>query len=210
MKNYTDLTLIIDRSGSMQSISNDMEGGFSTFLAEQKASGDDIKVSVVYFDSQYEISFTEKDIKDVDGIKIIPRGSTALFDAIGKTINLTGERLSKLNESERPNRVLIYTITDGEENSSVEYASEAVKRLVQHQRDVYSWDFVFLGADIDSFSVGNSLGIGASSSANFTRSSAGVKGMWAQTTSDFDTYKKLDRSIDTTSTYCSTVSETTT
>lgn len=208
MKNYTDLTLVIDRSGSMSSIAKDMEGGFATFLENEKKTGDDTKVTAIYFDDKYQIDFVAKNIKDVDGIKIVPRGSTALMDALGKAITETGERLAALDEADRPNRVLFYVITDGYENASQEYTREQVKTKIEHQRSKYAWDFVFLGTtDIDTATESLSLGITAASTAGFNRSAKGVAAMWAANVQDFANYKKLDRSLDTNSTYCAMVAQ---
>lgn len=201
MKNYTDLTLIIDRSGSMHRIAKDMEGGFASFLKQEKASGDETKVSIVYFDDIIEQDVVTADIKDIDGIRIVPRGSTALLDAVGKTIDKTGERLAAMAEEDRPNRVLIYIITDGQENASRNYSLDQIREKIVHQREHYAWDFVFLGANIDSFSVGGGMGIVGAATANFDASSAGVASMWASNTRGYDSYKKLDRTIDRKSTY---------
>lgn len=201
MKNYTDLTLIIDRSGSMQSIAKDMEGGFSTFLTKEKKSGDETKVSIVYFDDIIEQDVQSADIKDINGIKIVPRGSTALLDAVGQTVVKTGERLAAIPEDERPNRVLVYIITDGQENASKEYSLEQIREKIVHQREQYAWDFVFLGANIDSFGVGGNLGVCRASTANFDSTHDGVAAMWMSNSVSFDGYKKLDRSKDRLSTY---------
>jgi len=201
MKNYTDLTLIIDRSGSMNRIAKDMEGGFATFLKQEKASGDETKISINYFDDFIEKDVVTADIKDIDGIRIVPRGSTALLDAVGKTIVETGERLAAMAEEDRPNRVLIYIITDGQENASREYTLDQIREKITHQREHYAWDFVFLGANIDSFAVGGGMGIVGAATANFDASSAGVACMWAANSKGYDSYKKLDRTVDRKSTY---------
>ena len=201
MKNYTDLTLIVDRSGSMSRIARDMEGGFATFLKQEKESGDKTNISIVYFDDHIDQDVTSADIKDIDGIKIVPRGSTALLDAVGQTIAKTGERLSAMAEEDRPNRVLIYIITDGQENASHEYTLAQIRENITHQREHYAWDFVFLGANIDSFSVGGGMGIVGAATANFMATSAGVADLWSSNSEAFTMYKSLDRTVDRASTY---------
>lgn len=201
MKNYTDLTLIIDRSGSMSRIAKDMEGGFATFLEQEKKSPDETKVSIVYFDDCIEQDVENADIKDISGIKIVPRGSTALLDAVGQTIDKTGIRLNAMDEKDRPNRVLIYIITDGQENASHEYSLTQIREKIVHQRDQYAWDFVFLGANIDSFAVGGNLGIVGAATANFTANPAGVQSMWAANSKAFTRYKGLDRNENRLATY---------
>jgi hypothetical protein len=203
MKNYTDLNIILDRSGSMSSIANDMVGGIKTFLDKEKETGDDTKVSFYQFDDQYEAVFIDKDIKEDIKIDLLPRGSTALLDALGRTIVSVGEKLSKLDEKDRPNRVLFLVITDGYENASREFSSEDVKEKVKHQREKYAWDFVFLGAGEDAVLAQHAgLGIGASSSKGFARSAKAIAATWDTVTDSYQTYKTLDRN--NVATYCCT------
>lgn len=203
MKNYTDLNIILDRSGSMSSIAKDMAGGIKTFLEKEKETGDDTKVSFFQFDDQYETVFVDKDIKEDIKIDLLPRGSTALLDALGRTIVSVGEKLSKMKEADRPNRVLFLVITDGFENSSQEFTSEVVSEKVKHQREKYAWDFVFLGAGEDAvLAQHKGLGIGASSSKGFARSAAAIASTWDTVTDSYQMYKTLDRRDMTT--YCST------
>ncbi len=207
MKNYTDLTFVIDRSGSMYSIAREMELGFKAFIENEIASGDETKVSVILFDERYEVSFVGKDIKEVDSVEIKPRGGTALRDALGKTINAVGERLAALPEEERPNRVLIVTITDGYENSSREFDPLALKGMIEHQKEVYAWDFSFIGANIDSFAVGGSLGVTRSATCDFNADADGVRGAWTTLESSYASYKTINRNFDRTSTLCLTKEE---
>ena len=116
--NYTDITVILDRSGSMSTIKTDMEGGLNSFFAKQRELDGLCKVSLHQFDDKYETVFENKDIADVPEVKLEPRGMTALLDAIGKTVNSLGLRLSELNESDRPGKVVVLIITDGFENHS--------------------------------------------------------------------------------------------
>ena len=203
MKNYTDLNIILDRSGSMSSIAADMVGGIRTFLDKEKETGDDTKVSFFQFDDQYETVFVDKDIKENIKINLVPRGSTALLDALGRTITSVGEKLSKLDEKDRPNRVLFLVITDGYENSSREFTSDVVKEKVKHQREKYAWDFVFLGAGEDAvLAQHKGLGIGASSSKGFAKDAKSINLAWATVSDSFQQYKTLDRN--NVATYCCT------
>jgi hypothetical protein len=194
MKNYTNLNIILDRSGSMASIANDMVGGIKTFLQKEKETNDETKVSFYQFDDKYDVVFEDKDIKETLDITLNPRGSTALLDALGRTIVSVGEKLSKMDEKDRPNRVLFLVITDGYENSSKEFSSEVVKEKVKHQRETYAWDFVFLGAGEDAVLAQHAgLGIGASSSKGFARSSDAITSTWNSVSENYQTYKKLNR-----------------
>lgn len=203
MKNYTDLNIILDRSGSMSSIADDMAGGIKTFLEKEKSTGDETKVSLYQFDDQYETVFIDKDIKEDFEVKISPRGSTALLDALGRTISSVGEKLSKMDEKDRPNRVLFLVITDGFENSSFEFNSNVVKEKVKHQREKYAWDFVFLGAGEDDVLAQHAnLGIGGSSSKGMARNAAAIAATWGTVSDSYQMYKKLDRTD--VATYCCT------
>jgi len=203
MKNYTDINIIVDRSGSMSSIATDMLGGLRTFIKTQKERKDQAKVSFYLFDDQYDTIFQEKDLSDVsdEDFALIPRGWTALVDAIGTTINSVGERLSKIAEADRPNRVLLLIITDGADNRSREFKLAKVKEMVQHQRDVYAWDFVFLGANIDSFATGGGLGIVGSSTRDFAPTTKGVREAFIGLNSNYASYSILNREQDRGSTF---------
>lgn len=176
MKNFTDITFILDRSGSMSSLASDVVGGFETFVKDQRNAGENAALTLVQFDDQYEVVFANRPIMDAPTtIQFAPRGSTALLDAIGRTINDVGARLSKTPENDRPNKVLFIVMTDGYENASREFTNVKVKELVEHQKTKYQWDFVFLGANMDSFSVGGSMGVSSFGTVNFVATSAGVR-----------------------------------
>ena len=193
MKNYTDLNIILDRSGSMSSIAPDITGGIQSFLKKEKESGDDTKVSLYQFDDIYETIFIDKLITEDINIPLVPRGTTALLDAVGKTMASVGEKLDKLPEDERPNRVLFLVITDGAENSSREFSFEDVKKNIKHQRETYAWDFVFLGTTEDALFQGEGMGIGKGSTRGFTRSSADIMNMFSQVSDSYTSYKSLNR-----------------
>jgi uncharacterized protein YegL len=194
MKNYTDLNIILDRSGSMSSIAKDMVGGIETFLQKEKDSGDDTKVSLFSFDNDYETVFVDKDIKQDIKIELNPRGGTALNDAIGRTIDFLGKKYNDIKEQDRPNRVLLVVVTDGFENSSKEYECSVIAEKVKHQREKYSWDFVFLGAGEKAvLEQHRGVGIRASSSKGFDASSLGIATAWSHVADSYQIYKKLDR-----------------
>jgi hypothetical protein len=99
---------------------------------------------------------------------------TALLDAVGRTVNRIGEKLSKMNEADRPSKVIVLIITDGEENSSKEFSYQQVKEMTEKQRNTYNWEFLFFGANIDSFLAASSLGIAKTRSTNFSASGIGL------------------------------------
>lgn len=169
-KDYSHITIVLDRSGSMDSCRTDMEGGLRTFVEEQKKVDGKCTVSYYTFDSVFETIFEMMDINEIEPSDLVlnPRGATALIDGMANAINKTGASLRALKESERPNLVTVMTITDGGENSSREFTNEQLKAMVEEQTNKYSWDFNYLGANQDSFGVASSFGISASKVSNFT------------------------------------------
>ena len=103
---FTVIQAIIDRSGSMESIRSDAEGGFNAFIADQRAQSGECRVSLVQFDHKYEVVYEDKPIAKVPRLRITPRGSTAMLDAIGHTITSLGVRLANLPEDQRPDSPL--------------------------------------------------------------------------------------------------------
>jgi uncharacterized protein YegL len=171
--NYTALLLVIDRSGSMQSIKTDMEGGLTTLLDEQMAEPGLLTVDMFTFDTQVERVCSIADPTTVN-VLIEPRGSTALYDAIGIAVTEFGRTLEAMPEHARPETVQVIVVTDGHENASVEWRASAIKDLVTKQKDEYQWDFVFLGANQDAVLSGVDLGFDAGSSLSFMPGAAGV------------------------------------
>ena len=171
--NYTALLLVIDRSGSMKSIRDDMIGGLTTLLQKQAVEPGLTTVDVVIFDDEIETTAVLADPATLQ-IALQPRGSTALLDAIGLAVSGFGARLAAIPEHARPGTVVVVVATDGLENASREWTSAAVQQLLTQQREQYGWDFVFLGANQDAITTGQSLGFAPGSSIDFAASPSGV------------------------------------
>lgn len=197
-KNLTEVILILDRSGSMQTIKSDVEGGLKTFFEDQKKKSGDCRVSLYQFDTEYEPVFENIDIQRVGSISLTPRGGTALFDAIGRTVNAVGDRLNKTPENEKPAGVMIVVITDGEENSSREFTQEQVKKMIKHQTDKYSWDFVFIGSNQDAVTNGQKYGFALGKSITFSSNSAGVGAVAGSLSNYTAVYRNLVSQADST------------
>lgn len=150
--NKTELVAILDRSGSMIAMMSDVIGGFNSFVEEQKKVPGEAQLTLVLFDDMYEIVHDGLDIQKVPTLTseiCKARGSTALLDAVGKTINVVGDRLAKTPENQRPGKVIFMIFTDGEENDSKEFRDLAVVRaMIDEQKTKYSWEFIFAGADL--------------------------------------------------------------
>ncbi len=172
--NKVDITLVVDRSGSMDAIRSDAEGGVNRFIEEQKAAPGDATLTLVQFDDEYEQVYC-KPIKEAPRYTLVPRGWTALLDAVGKAVNAAGERLSALDESARPGCVIFVIVTDGHENRSREFTKARIKEMIEHQQSVYNWKFTFLGADASAFDEGRGMGVPTSAIASYnTAKSTGM------------------------------------
>lgn len=199
-ENLTELVFILDRSGSMSGLETDTIGGFNSMLERQKKESGEAFVTTVLFDDKYEVLHDRYDIKGVNLLtekEYYVRGSTALLDAIGITINNIGKALSDTKEEDRPGKVLFVIITDGMENSSREFSYEKVKKMVEHQKSKYAWDFIFLGANIDAIKTANSFGISADMATNFVSDSAGTQLNYkivSEVVSSFRKGKNVDKS----------------
>jgi uncharacterized protein YegL len=175
--NKTSILLILDRSGSMSSCHKDLVGGVNFFIEEQKKIEGECNVSVVGFDTVNEdvvwnvpISFVPEFTTTKD---FVPRGGTALYDAIGYAVDKLGKDLAETPEEERPSKVIVVIYTDGEENSSRLLNSEQVKNKITHQQEKYAWEFVFLGANQDAILSASRIGISSNSSLTFSASALG-------------------------------------
>jgi Mg-chelatase subunit ChlD len=167
-KDFTDITLVVDRSGSMEAIRQDAMGGVNRFILDQAEKPGEAVLTLVQFDTEYEFVHRAKPIKDVPEYVLTPRGGTALLDAVGRAINETGERLAAMPEANRPGLVVFVVMTDGEENSSKEFSKSQIKEKISHQQNNYGWQFVFLGANQDAFAEAGAMGMQAQAAANFT------------------------------------------
>lgn len=164
---YTHISVLLDRSGSMQSIKADTEGGFASFLEDQKKQPGEASIELRQFDTHYEQVYAATPIFHAPAFKLEPRGGTALLDAMGQAITETKEWLATLPEDMIPENLVFVVITDGEENSSREWTKAKVFDLVKEQTDA-GWTFLYLGANQDAIKAGAEMGIAASNSLNYT------------------------------------------
>lgn len=190
-KDYTHIIFLIDRSGSMDIIKKDMEGGIKEFLAKQKELPGKCTITAAQFDTDYDIIHSLKSINEVSGLTISPRGGTALIDSMVRLIKDAGRELANLPEEERPERVLFITITDGEENASKEFTNETLKELITEQETKYSWQFTYLGANQDSFGVARNMGVKFNKSMNYDASSLGIGKMFSKLSSATTRYRSV-------------------
>lgn len=181
--NYTDIVIVLDRSGSMGGIARQTIEGFNQFLDEQRKDEDQSAVSLILFDDQYDVVYVASPLAQTAPLTretFKPRGSTALLDAMGQTIQETGQRLSALPEERRPEHVLFVIITDGFENCSRQFTHTQVADMIAHQRDVYKWQFVFLGANQDAIATAAALRMNPDSALNYEATGEGSKTAWLE------------------------------
>lgn len=160
--NYVHVTFVIDESGSMTGTESDVIGGFKKVVDEQRENKEgSCSVSYYKFNGKVDEVYVGKNVKDVEYIdnKYNPNGMTALFDGVGVAIDNTGKWLSAMNEEDRPEKVLVVVMTDGGENSSVEYSAARVREMIKEQEDKYNWSFVYMGSDLTNAQDANNLGI---------------------------------------------------
>ena len=181
--NYTHIGMVLDRSGSMGGITTDTIGGVNHFIAaQQKAAIGPCTFTLVQFNHLIETIFASKPVAEVPPLtdaSYKPSGSTALYDAIGKTIIATGDWLAHKPEVERPGKVIFVIVTDGYENASWKFNQAKVFDMIKHQREVYSWEFVFIGADQDAMATGGSIGVSTSNALNYTKNATGTHALYA-------------------------------
>lgn len=178
--NYTHISFLVDRSGSMSIVKNSTIEGILEFLNLHKSLPGECTLSLVQFDNLYEYIYDFDKISDIDtsliNSKYIPRGSTALIESMIRLIKDTGTKLAAMNEEDRPSKVIFACITDGEENSSNKlYTNEMLKDLILEHTNVWKWEFTYLGANHDAFLVAKSFGINESAVLNYLSTAKGTK-----------------------------------
>lgn len=174
----TEIICVIDKSGSMEPTKNDSIGGFNNFLKQQKELPGDAILTLTLFDTDYATLYNGTPIKDAAGLTNVnysPSGHTAMYDAICHTIDIVGERLSKTDEANKPEKVMFVILTDGEENSSKEYNKEQTLSKIKQQTDVYKWEFVFLAANQDAIANAKKLNISAANTVAFASTGDGTR-----------------------------------
>lgn len=177
-KGLTELVFILDKSGSMGGLETDTIGGYNSMLAKQQAVEGECHITTVLFDNNYELLHDRIDIKAVSPItekEYQVGGSTALLDAIGRTIHKIGNAQKHTADDYRAEKVMFVIITDGEENSSREYSAEKVKAQIQRQKTKYGWEFIFLGANINAVETASRFGISADRAQNYHADKQGVE-----------------------------------
>ena len=163
-----DIVFLLDRSGSMSGIEEDTIGGYNSYIESQKENN--VRVTTVLFDDKYEMltnRVSVKEVKKLEKEQYYVRGCTALLDAIGKTIKFMDKQNSK--------KVMFIITTDGLENASHEYNKSQIKEMIEGHNN---WEFMYIGANIDSYSEGSSIGINSRNISNYKKDKRGVSNLF--------------------------------
>ncbi|SCZ81776.1 vWA domain-containing protein [Acidaminobacter hydrogenoformans] len=174
----TELVFILDRSGSMSGLESDTIGGYNAMIEKQKQLAGEAVVTTVLFDDHYELlhdRISLKGIRPITDREYYVRGTTALLDAIGKSIQKLINVHRHTAEAARADKVLFVITTDGMENASREYTYKKIHDMISHQKARYGWEFIFLGANIDAIETAAKFGIDADRAANYHADEAGTE-----------------------------------
>ena len=199
----THIVAVIDRSGSMADKVDQVIEGTNRFFADQQALPGHAIVTVVLFDHEYNHFCREHDLTSgavvLDKTTFMPRGTTALFDALGRGITTEDEILTGLAPDDRPERVVVVIVTDGGENASTEYEEQQIHAMIDQRREVEEWQFLFLGADQAAMKNAAGIGIPMAASAQFSGTPQGVTAAYAAASASVCSYRggeSKDVSID--------------
>ena len=176
-ENLTEIVFIIDRSGSMNGLESDTIGGFNSMIAKQQKEEGEAIISTVLFDDETDVIHDRVPIGDVKNLTdedYRVRGCTALLDAVGGAIDHIGKIHKYARKKNRPAKTLFVITTDGLENASRYYSFKDIKRMIERQKEKYSWEFLFLGANIDAIKVAANMGIGKDRAANYNCDETGT------------------------------------
>lgn len=177
-KNLAELVFILDRSGSMSGLESDTIGGYNSMLKKQMEAEGEAFITTVLFDDQYELLHDRINLKGVRPItekEYFVRGTTALLDAVGKSIQKIINVQKNTSDDEKAEKILFIITTDGMENASREYSYAKIKTMIENQKNKYGWEFIFLGANIDAVSEAEKFGIDSSRAAQFHNDKEGIE-----------------------------------
>ena len=177
-KNYTEIAFVLDRSGSMESCQDAAIEGFNRFLREQQQAEGLAKLTLVLFDDEYLVPAQSLPVAEIVALTretYVPRNTTALLDAIGKTVDDLGARLAQIPEKDRPGQVIVTILTDGLENASQTFTWKDVAAKIKQQTETYKWTFLFLGANQDAIATAAQMNIGAANAATYVADDAGAR-----------------------------------
>jgi hypothetical protein len=195
-ESYTDISVVQDKSGSMADLRTETIGGFNTFLEDQKKAPGKCTMTLMQFDTTFTLRASGEAIQTVQPLTestYQPGGNTALLDAIARTILTTGQRLAAMPEEERPARVIVLIMTDGQENMSQEFGGPQghakVMAMIKEQTEKWKWQFIFMGANQDAIKAGEGLGMSANNVMSYAATPKGTTAAFAAASSNVRSYR---------------------
>lgn len=192
MNKFTEMVFILDRSGSMAGLESDTIGGFNALLKKQKLEKGNAKVSTILFNERIKVLHDRLDIKKMKPLNekdYFPSGCTAMLDAIGQAITHIGNIHKYARKEDRPDKTIFVITTDGMENASKYYSYDRIKKMIERQKEKYGWEFLFLGANIDAYEVGERFGVGKDRSVNYVNDTEGVSCFYASVDKAISNYR---------------------
>ncbi len=192
MKNYTHISIVLDKSGSMRNISSSIISGFNEFINDQKKVKGKATITMAQFNQDYTLLHDFEPIKTISELTVSqfqPSGMTALLDAMGKTMEDVRLKIKTMKKEEKPNKVIFVFITDGLENCSSKYKKEEINNMINTQKDEEKWEFVFIGANQDAIQEGSHMGIRANSSITFSATDVGAKMVFSSLSESMSSYR---------------------
>lgn len=193
-KDSTHITVILDRTGSMEEIRDDTIGGFNAFLEGQKKLEGKASITLVQFDTRdpYEVMYSFLDIAEAPRLTrktYVPRAGTPLLDAMGRGMNDLESRLAAMDTTDRPKKIVFVVVTDGHENASREFSRADILKMVERHKS-RGWQFVFLGADLTGFDEAGALGVAYASRLHYCKSPRGVAEAYASLADKISDYRR--------------------
>ena len=189
---YTHISIILDKSGSMQSCLSDTIGGFNSFINNQREEEGEATVTLAQFNGSYDLTVDMQPLGEAPELcrqSYCPCGSTALLDAIGTTVNNVESNINDMDEDEQPEKVIFVIITDGEENVSREFNHENIMEMINRHREEDQWEFIFIGANQDAIQSGGGMGIRAGATLNYNQTAQGTRCMYMSLDSGMTNYR---------------------
>lgn len=177
-KNLTEMVFVLDRSGSMSGLEDDTIGGYNGLLEKQKKEEGEAVVTTVLFDDKYELLYDRADVKKIAPLteeKYFARGTTALLDAVGRTVDKISAHRKTAPDREIPEKTMFVIITDGYENASREYSMDRVREMIEEKKEKENWEFLFLGANIDAIRTASKFGIGKNRAVRYEADGEGTR-----------------------------------
>lgn len=184
--NHSHILFLLDRSGSMGAIKSAVIEGFNAFITSQREVVGTADFTLIQFDDKYEAVFKDVDLSEVPMLtdyNFIPRGMTALLDAMGRAIDELGRTLKSKKEADRPEKVIVAVLTDGQENASVKFTQNEVRKRIEHQQSFYNWEFMFLSADPMSLEMSREVGFKDDMRFSFNADAMDTKRVFSQMSS---------------------------